>query len=110
MMRGGIQSIATLPQERAKSGSTVARRLINYLQPYWRTLLIVLGLVIIGAVTQAGGPYLIGRAIDGAIGQRDSSSLNQTMLMLLGVYIAGADADDGRGRSTTPGSAARRDL
>jgi len=81
--------MAELPQERAARGNLVLRRLINYLQPYWKQLLVVLTLTIISAATQAIGPYLIGRAIDGAIGHGDLAALNQTMLLLLGTYIVG---------------------
>jgi ATP-binding cassette subfamily B multidrug efflux pump len=81
--------MAELPQERATRGNLVLRRLLTYLQPYWKQLLVVLALTLIGAATQAIGPYLIGRAIDGAIGQRDAAGLNQTMLLLLGTYVVG---------------------
>jgi ATP-binding cassette, subfamily B, multidrug efflux pump len=81
--------MAELPQERAARGGMVLRRLLGYLQPYWKQLLIVLVLTLIGAATQALGPYLIGRAIDGAIGRSDAAGLNQTMLLLLGTYAAG---------------------
>src|SRR5215212_4649674 len=89
MIRGGLQAMAELPQERATRSSLVLRRLLGYLQPYWKQLLVVLALTLIGAATQAIGPYLIGRAIDGAIGQRDAAGLNQTMLLLLGTYVVG---------------------
>ncbi|MEP7189444.1 MAG: ABC transporter ATP-binding protein [Roseiflexaceae bacterium] len=88
-MRGGLQAMAELPQERAARGNLVLRRLLTYLQPYWKQLLVVLALTIIGAATQAIGPYLIGRAIDSSIGQRDRDGLNQTMLLLLGTYVVG---------------------
>jgi len=81
--------MAELPQERAARGNLVLRRLLSYLQPYWKQLLVVLTLTIISAATQAIGPYLIGRAIDSAIGQRDLAGLNQTMLLLLGTYVVG---------------------
>src|SRR5438034_2320383 len=90
MMRGNLQAMAALPSERASRKGTVARRLLGYLWPYWKQLLVVLGLVLIGAVTQAAGPFLIGRAIDGAIGKGDGKALDQTMLLLLGVYVVGA--------------------
>jgi ATP-binding cassette subfamily B protein/subfamily B ATP-binding cassette protein MsbA len=92
MMRGGIQAIAEAPQERATQGSVVLRRLMAYLAPFWKRLLYILVLVTVGAAAQALGPYLIGRAIDGAIGQNDRAALNQTMLLLLVVYLAGAVA------------------
>jgi ATP-binding cassette subfamily B multidrug efflux pump len=89
MMRGGMQAIAALPEERAERGSAVLLRLMDYLRPYWKQLLVVLALVLVGAASQAAAPYLIGRAIDGAIGQRDGAALDRTMLLLLVVYIVG---------------------
>ena len=84
-----IHAAARLPQERATLGSAAAQRLARYMRPFWKQLLLVLVLILVGAFTQAAGPYLIGRAIDGAIGQRDHASLNRTMLLLLGIYGAG---------------------
>jgi len=84
-----MQAIAALPEERAERGSAVLRRLMDYLRPYWKQLLVVLALVLVGAASQAAAPYLIGRAIDGAIGQRDGAALDRTMLLLLAVYITG---------------------
>jgi ATP-binding cassette subfamily B protein/subfamily B ATP-binding cassette protein MsbA len=84
-----MQAIAALPEERAERGSAVLRRLMGYLRPYWKQLLVVLALVLVGAASQAAAPYLIGRAIDGAIGQRDGAALDRTMLLLLVVYIVG---------------------
>ncbi len=89
MMRGGIQAIAAAPQERATRSGVVLRRLLGYLIPFWKDLLFVLLLVIVGAAAQALGPYLIGQAIDGAIGTRDGVALDRTMLLLLAVYIGG---------------------
>jgi ABC-type multidrug transport system fused ATPase/permease subunit len=53
---------------------------------------LALALVLVTAVSTAAGPLLIGRAIDGAIAQRDLAGLNQLMLLLLAVYVVGAVA------------------
>lgn len=86
----GIQGMAELPDERASEGGIVARRLWIYLQPYWKELLVVLGLALIGAAAQAGAPALIGRAIDTAISNSDPGLLNSLMLVLLVVYGIGS--------------------
>ena len=80
MMHGGIRAIAEAPQERAAQSGLVLRRLIAYLQPFWKQLLYILVLVVISAAAQAAGPHLIGRAIDGAIGQGDRAGLNRIMI------------------------------
>ena len=92
MMHGGLRAMAEAPHERAAQGGLVLRRLVAYLRPFWKQLVYILILVIVGAAAQALGPYLIGRAIDGAIGQGDRAGLNRTMLLLLAVYVAGAAA------------------
>jgi ATP-binding cassette subfamily B protein/subfamily B ATP-binding cassette protein MsbA len=52
--------------------------------------------VVLGAVTQAGGPWLIGRAIDRYILPGDLAGLSRTMLLLFGVYVVGAVASRGQ--------------
>jgi ATP-binding cassette, subfamily B, multidrug efflux pump len=53
-------------------------------------------LVVLGAVAQAGGPWLIGRAIDRHILEGDASGLARTMAMLLAVYALGTFASRGQ--------------
>ncbi len=108
MMHGGIQRLASMPNERASQSSVVLRRLLAYLAPFWRDLLTVLGLVLVGAATQALGPYLIGHAIDGAIGASDRAELNWTMAELLVVYLVGTLA--GRAQFAAIGAIGQRTL
>jgi ATP-binding cassette subfamily B protein/subfamily B ATP-binding cassette protein MsbA len=53
-------------------------------------------LVVLGALSQAGGPWLIGRAIDHDILGRDPAGLFRTTLLLLGVYVVGTLAQRGQ--------------
>ena len=92
MWHGGLQRMAELPQERAGEGRKAARRMLAYLAPYRRELLLVLGLTLVAAVATATAPVLIGRAIDEAIADRDAAWLTQLMLWLLLVYLVGAVA------------------
>ena len=50
----------------------------------------------LGAVAQAGGPWLIGRAIDRYILPGDGAGLSRIMLLLLGVYVVGTVASRGQ--------------
>src|SRR5918997_3225905 len=84
-----IESIARTPQERAEDKGTTARRLLDEPRPYSRSLALALVLVAFSALSQAAGPWLIGRAIDRDILGRDPSGLFRTMLVLLGVYGVG---------------------
>ncbi|MGI8911507.1 MAG: ABC transporter ATP-binding protein [Rubrobacteraceae bacterium] len=63
-------------------------------------------LVVLGGVSQASGPWLIGRAIDQYILQGDAAGLSRTMLWLLGVYLLGTFAS--RGQVYGVGSVAQR--
>jgi ATP-binding cassette subfamily B protein/subfamily B ATP-binding cassette protein MsbA len=91
-----IESIARAPQERAEDKGATARRLLAELRPYSRSLVLALVLVALSALSQAGGPWLIGRAIDKDILGRDPSGLFRTMLLLLGVYVVGTLAQRGQ--------------
>ncbi|MDQ3736238.1 MAG: ABC transporter ATP-binding protein/permease, partial [Actinomycetota bacterium] len=53
-------------------------------------------LVVLGALSQAGGPWLIGRAIDRSILGGDPPGLARIMLLLLGVYLVGTLASRGQ--------------
>jgi ATP-binding cassette subfamily B multidrug efflux pump len=103
-----IQSLARTPQERAENRGATARRLLCELRPYSRSLLLVFALVVVGALSQAGGPWLIGRAIDRYILGDDPARLFRTMALLFGVYVAGTLAT--RGQIRQVGSVGQRVL
>ncbi|MDQ6604690.1 MAG: ABC transporter ATP-binding protein/permease [Chloroflexota bacterium] len=83
-------------EERARNRGATARRLVAEMAPYRARILIGFGFVVLGAVAQAAGPYLIGRAIDQAILRGDRSGLTRIMLALLVVYVVGALASRGQ--------------
>lgn len=91
-----IESIAGTPKEQAQNQRATARRLVSELKPYGRQLVLVLFFVVLGAASQAGGPWLIGVAIDRFILGDDPTGLFRTMALLLGVYIVGAFASRGQ--------------
>ena len=103
-----IQSLARAPQERAENRSATARRLLGELRPYSRSLLLAFALIVVGALSQAGGPWLIGRAIDQYILGNDPAGLFRTMALLFGVYVAGTLAT--RGQIRQVGSVGQRVL
>ncbi|MGI9121404.1 MAG: ABC transporter ATP-binding protein [Rubrobacter sp.] len=85
-----------MPQEIAGDRGATTRRLLGELRPYSGKLGLVLGLVLLGAAAQAGGPWLIGRAIDRYILPGDVAGLSRIMLVLFGVYVVGAIASRGQ--------------
>ncbi len=91
-----IESIAGASRERAEDRGATLRRLLSELGPHKGELALALVLILIGAGAQAGGPYLIGRAIDRNILGDDPSGLFRTMLLLLVVYVAGTLAQSGQ--------------
>ena len=92
----GIESIAGASREKAEDRGATLRRLLSELGPHKGELALALMLVVIGAGAQAGGPYLIGRAIDRNILGDDPEGLFRTMLLLLVVYVAGTLAQSGQ--------------
>ncbi len=92
MFGGHFQHQASIREEKAANGRAVAGRLLRYLAPYRLRLVVVLLLTLIGAASAAGGPYLVGRAVDSFITVGDRTGLAINMLLLLGVYLAGLGA------------------
>ena len=91
-----IEAIAGASREQAENKGSTVRRLLSELRPYGRQLLLAFVLIVLGALSQAGGPWLIGRAIDRDILGGDPAGLFQTMLLLLLVYGIGTLASRGQ--------------
>lgn len=72
------------PEQTADKKLSTTRRFLNYLKPYRRELPIAIGAVIIGAFTQAVGPFLIGWSIDNLIRPGNLSGL---MWMVAGLAL-----------------------
>ena len=105
---GDITGLAELSVEKAKHRRTVARRLVRELRPHLRILLVALVFIFAGALAQAAGPYLVSRAIDRDLGNRDGAGLLRTMLLLLVVYALGSLA--GRAQTRRVGRTGQRVL
>lgn len=88
-MNHALHAMMRASDEKAQNRSATIRRLLGELTVYWHRLLGIGGLVIIGAVAQATAPWLISRAIDKDIANRDSHGLAITMLFLLAAYTVG---------------------
>ncbi|MGQ4647861.1 ABC transporter transmembrane domain-containing protein [Lyngbya aestuarii] len=86
-MRGTTAVVAS--EQKANEQLPTLQRLFQYLQPYRQEVPIALGCVIIGAATQAIGPFLIGWSIDNLIRPGNLRGL-LVMLIILGcVYLGG---------------------
>jgi ATP-binding cassette subfamily B multidrug efflux pump len=73
--------------EKAKDPRNAVVRLADYLLPFKKQLVMVLGFVIIYTLFDLAGPYLIHRAIDESIIPKDASKLVGFALLMLAVYL-----------------------
>ncbi len=93
-MRGGdpvsLQRLIEMPEERAKDRAATARRLLRYVAPYKREVMLVLLLVIAASATQALGPAIIGYAVDHFVFPGGNvAGLLASMGVLAAVYLLG---------------------
>jgi len=75
-------------QERAKNRRGTLRRLWGYLSHQGWTLVWVTFFVAVGSGLNLLGPYLMGRAIDVFIAQRDLPGLWRLVVLMIAVYLA----------------------
>ncbi len=80
------------PDQKADQQLSTFRRFLGYLKPYRSELPIAIGAVIIGAATQAVGPFLIGWSIDNLIRPGNLSGLIWMVAGLAIVYLVGTFA------------------
>ena len=79
--------------EKARAPRQALVRLLPYLGPYKAILVVVLLLLIVSAGLGLLGPYLMGRAIDGAIDAKDPAKLANFAVWMLLAYLGGNLAD-----------------
>jgi len=87
---GSIEALAEIEVQRAKNRGQVARRLLQEMAPHQGVMVGALAFIVLGALGQAAGPWLVGQAIDKDIGSRNGWQLVQTLEMLFLVYVLGA--------------------
>lgn len=80
--------VVSLDRKTSKQLPTL-QRLLQYLRPYRKDIPIALGLVVIGAATQAVGPYLIGWLIDHLINRGNLQGLIMMLGLLAIIYVLG---------------------
>jgi ATP-binding cassette, subfamily B, multidrug efflux pump len=86
-IRLGVGGGGRLTGEAAQDTRATMYKLLNYLGPYRRTLILVTILVLIVTAANLLGPMLVGRAIDIHVIPRDLPGLLRLCLILLGVYL-----------------------
>ncbi|BAY09663.1 ABC transporter ATP-binding protein [Calothrix sp. NIES-2098] len=93
-MRGFGPVVA--PEQQATQQLSTLRRFLQYLRPYRKEIPVALTLVLIGASSQAIGPFLLGWSIDRFIAKGNLPGL-MLLLGLLGIiYVLGISATRGQ--------------
>ena len=78
---------AMSPIEKAVDPRRALKRLLPYLKPFRGRLVLTLACMLVYTILGLAGPYLMGRAIDGAITFNDPASLGRLALLLLAAYL-----------------------
>jgi ATP-binding cassette subfamily B protein len=78
------------PEARVKDSRGTFSRLWQYLKAQSKTLVLVIGLVILSTGLSLAGPYLLGRAIDEFIIVGDLEGLARIVLQMVFVYVLAA--------------------
>lgn len=84
----GMGPVVAADQKATKQLSTV-QRFLGYLHPYRREIPVALLLILIGATTQAIGPFFLGWSIDNLIAQDNLQGLVQMLIFLGLIYLTG---------------------
>jgi ATP-binding cassette subfamily B multidrug efflux pump len=69
------------------------RRLLEYLRPYWRQVILALITIFVSTVTSLAQPYLIKIAIDRYIAQRQMAGLDRLAALYLAALVAAFAAE-----------------
>jgi len=93
-MRGTGHIVA--PDQNPSKQIPILQRFLQYLRPYSKEVPLALGLVLIGAVTQTLGPFLIGWSIDHLIVQKNLRGLMIMLGLLAIIYVIGIQAIRGQ--------------
>ncbi len=81
-------------RERPEDLADTVRRLLRYLVPFRRRIVVALLWVLLGSAAGAVSPWLTGRVVDAAVGARgDAGVLTAPVALLIGSYIVGWWAD-----------------
>jgi ATP-binding cassette subfamily B protein/subfamily B ATP-binding cassette protein MsbA len=82
--------MATADKNKAANRGAVARRLVTELRPHRAVVAAALVFIVINAIGQAAGPWMVSRAIDHDIVGHDGRGLIRSISILLGIYVTTA--------------------
>jgi ATP-binding cassette subfamily B multidrug efflux pump len=72
------------------------RRLLHYLRPYWRQVIVALAAIVIGAAAELAQPYLFKVAIDGSIATGQLTDLGRLAALYFVTLLVGFVAEYGQ--------------
>ncbi len=90
MMRGPMHGLSHGVDEKPQDSIKVATKLLSYLKPYTKQIILSMVMVLLSAATQGAGPFITGKAIDQYISKGDANGLAILMVLLLVVYALGS--------------------
>jgi ATP-binding cassette subfamily B protein/subfamily B ATP-binding cassette protein MsbA len=88
--QGTIEVMASQEQKKAKDRGAVARRLLKELAPFKSAIIAAFFFILLNAIGQAAGPWVVSRAIDHDIMGHDGVGLLRSIGILLGIYLTTA--------------------
>ncbi|HXU72006.1 MAG TPA: ABC transporter ATP-binding protein [Polyangia bacterium] len=88
--QGTIETMASQEQKRAANRGAVARRLAAELGPHRAVVAAAFVFILLNALGQAAGPWMVSRAIDHDIVGHDGAGLVRSIAILLGIYVTTA--------------------
>ncbi|MCB0160723.1 MAG: ABC transporter ATP-binding protein, partial [Caldilineaceae bacterium] len=92
VVRLGVGGGGNLTGEAATKTRPTVQRLLRYLGPYTRQLLVVAALVVVSTLLKLAGPVLLGRALDRYIVPGQMDGFTRLCLVMLVVYLVAAAA------------------
>ena len=90
------ESTCRRPDVTLPSDATVYRRLLGYVRPYWRTFLLGVLAMLVGAATDATLPALLKQLLDGSFVNKEARSIYLTPLLLVLLFTARGLSDFGQ--------------
>lgn len=84
--------ITSFSTEKATRRMSTLRRFLQYVRPYRKKVPIALLCVLIGAASQAVGPFFVGWSIDNVIAQGNLQGLVYVLIAITAIYLIGVQA------------------
>ena len=88
--QGPLETMASQEGKRAANRGAVARRLVGELKPHRAVVAAAFVYIVLNAIGQAAGPWMVSRAIDHDIVGHNPAGLVRTIAILLGIYLTTA--------------------